>query len=102
LAADLDSLLSVAAPATSKFRMFFTGSRKKQDAPDGLSRLAALVRSPFAVTAAPRRLAALQAAKPDADSLWSDYLARLVVYNGLLIEVAELVPARKRARASSS
>ena len=30
--------------------MFFTGSRKKQDARDGLGRLAALIQSPLAVT----------------------------------------------------
>jgi SNF2 family DNA or RNA helicase len=98
LAADLDSLLSVAAPASSKFRMFFTGSRKKQDARDGLGRLAALMRSPFAVTAAQRLLAAHSAAKRDADWLWGDYLARPVVYNGLLIEVAGLAPGAEASQ----
>jgi hypothetical protein len=98
LAADLDSLLSVAAPASSKFRMFFTGSRKKQDARDGLGRLAALVQSPFAVTAAQRLLAARSAARPDADRLWADYLARPVIYNGLLIEVAGLAPGAEASQ----
>lgn len=92
LAADLDSLLSVASPASSKFRMFFTGSRRKQDARDGLGRLAALMQSPFAVTAAQRLLAAHHAATPRTDWLWNDYLSRPVDYNGLLIEVAGLAP----------
>jgi SNF2 family DNA or RNA helicase len=92
LAADLDALLAVAGPTSSRVRMFFTGSRKKQDARDGLSRLGSLIQSPFAVTAAERLRAVRSAAKPDATTLWNDYLARPVAYNGLLIEVAELAP----------
>jgi superfamily II DNA or RNA helicase len=92
LAADLDTLLAAAAPASSRFRMFFTRSNKKQEARDGLSRLAALIQSPSAVTTSERLQAARRTAKPDATWLWNDYLARPVVYNGLLIEVAGLTP----------
>jgi superfamily II DNA or RNA helicase len=92
LAMDLDTLLGTAVPASSRLRMFFTGSRKKQDARDGLSRLAALIQSPFAVTTSERLQAVRRTRKPDTAWLWNDYLARPVVYNGLLIEVAGLAP----------
>jgi hypothetical protein len=98
LAADLDALLAAAAPAASRLRLFFTGSRKKQDARDGLGRLAALIQSPFAVTTSELLQAGRRTAKPDASWLWNDYLARPVVYNGLLIEVAGLAPGAEASQ----
>ena len=98
LAADLDALLAAAGPASSRLRMFFTRSRKKQDARDGLSRLAALIQSPFALTTGELLQAVRRAAKPDSTWLWNDYLARPVVYNGLLIEVAGLAPGAEASQ----
>jgi superfamily II DNA or RNA helicase len=54
LAADLDRHLSAAGNAGSKLRMFFTGARKKQDARDALSQLAAITVHPFAIDASQR------------------------------------------------
>ena len=72
--------------------MFFTGPGKKQDARDALGRLAALLLSQPSLrpssACTPRRL--LRSRTPA--WLWNDYLARPVVYNGLLIEVAGLTP----------
>ncbi len=67
---------------------------------NALGRLAALMLSQ-AVSSAAHRLHAAQtaaAAKPDAGWLWNDYLARPVVYNGLLIEVAGLAPDQDASR----
>ena len=100
LAAELDTFLDAAARTSSRLRMFFTGPRKKQDARDALGRLAALMLSQSVTSAQQRLHAAQTAAKPDAPWLWNDYLARPVVYNGLLIEVAGLTPTRTQARGS--
>ena len=94
LAAELDSLLAVAAPAGSRLRMLFTGSAKKDSARDAVDRLTALLGSAAAADAA-RRLAALPGRgargwqpNPDATALWNDFLVRPVAYNGLIIDVS--------------
>ena len=80
--------------------MLFTFSgRKKQEARDALTDLDAILASK-PVTTARKRLARAAAELEKAGReqrvarLWNDYLARPVTYNGLLIEVAELDPAR--------
>lgn len=92
LAAELETFLDAAARTSSRLRMFFAGPGKKQAARDALGRLAALMLSQDVASAEQRLHAAQTAAKPDAGWLWNDYLARPVVYNGLLIEVAGLAP----------
>lgn len=96
LASDLGRYLDPAARGASRRRMLFTFSeRKRQEARDALAQLAATLRSKQ-VTAARKRLSRAQSELDKAEKtqragrLWSDYLARPVTYNGLLIEVAEL------------
>jgi superfamily II DNA or RNA helicase len=97
--ADLEAALSAASPTASKLRMFFTGSRRKAEARDGLARLAAIAAAPFTAESmrvledrARGRLASRNRRAPGEAELWQDYLARPVEYNGLLIEVAGLDP----------
>ena len=84
--------------------MLFTFSgRKKQEARDALTELDAILSSK-PVTTARKRLARAEAELEKAGKeqrvtrLWNDYLARPVTYNGLLIEVAELDPAREASQ----
>jgi superfamily II DNA or RNA helicase len=97
LAADLTSALTAAQPAARKLRMFFTGSRGKAQARDGLAGLAAIVTAPRTAevmtvlqSRARDRLTRRNRKEPSAADLWADYLARPVEYNGLLIEVSGL------------
>jgi superfamily II DNA or RNA helicase len=95
LAAEVSAALAAAQPAASKFRMFFTGSRGKAQAREGLAGLAAIVASPrtaVVITALQSRVHERMARRnrrdPSAADLWADYLARPVEYNGLLVEVS--------------
>jgi len=92
LAASIDSLLEEATRGASRFKMFFSGSRKKESARDALASLAALMASPEMTSAADRVSVVLSASIPRSDALWADYTARAVYYNGLLIEVGGLSP----------
>jgi superfamily II DNA or RNA helicase len=96
LAGDLGRYLGPAARGSSRRRMLFTFSgRKRQEARDALARLDATLSSKQ-VTAARKRLSRAESELGKAEKtqraarLWSDYLARPVTYNGLLIEVGEL------------
>jgi superfamily II DNA or RNA helicase len=100
LASEIGSRLDAAARGASRARMLFTFSgRKKQEARDALTELDAVL-SAKPVTTARKRLSRAEAELEKAGKeqrvarLWNDYLARPVTYNGLLIEVAELDPAR--------
>jgi len=100
LAGEIGGRLDPAARGASRGRMLFTFSgRKKQEARDALTELDALLTGK-PVSTARKRLARAEAELEKAGKeqraarLWSDYLARPVTYNGLLIEVAELDPAR--------
>jgi superfamily II DNA or RNA helicase len=100
LASEIGSRLAPAARGASRWRMLFTFSeRKKQEARDALTGLDAILTDKPATTAR-KRLAKAEAELEKAGKeqraarLWNDYLARPVAYNGLLIEVAELDPAR--------
>jgi superfamily II DNA or RNA helicase len=100
LASEIGSRLDPAARGASRRRMLFTFSgRKKQEARDALTELDAILSSK-PVTTARKRLSRAEAELEKAGKeqrvtrLWNDYLARPVTYNGLLIEVAELDPAR--------
>jgi superfamily II DNA or RNA helicase len=100
LASEIGSRLDPAARGASRRRMLFTFSgRKKQEARDALTGLDAILTSK-PVTTARKRLSRAEAELEKAGKeqraarLWNDYLARPVAYNGLLIEVAELDPAR--------
>jgi len=100
LASEIGSRLDSAARGASRRRMLFTFSgRKKQEARDALTELDAILSSK-PVTMARKRLSRAGAELEKAGQeqrvtrLWNDYLARPVTYNGLLIEVAELDPAR--------
>jgi SNF2 family DNA or RNA helicase len=101
LASDLRRYLGPAARAASRRRMIFTFSeRKRQQARDALAQLDATLSAKH-VTAARKRLARAEAELAKADKtqraarLWSDYLARPVTYNSLLIEVGELDPVKE-------
>ena len=100
LASEIGSRLDPAARGASWRRMLFTFSgQKKAEARDALTELDAILSSK-PVTTARKRLARAAAelekggSQQRAARLWNDYLARPVTYNGLLIEVAELDPAR--------
>src|ERR1700722_15969894 len=100
LASEIGSRLDPAARGASRWRMLFTFSgRKKAEAHDALTELDTIL-SAKPVTTARKRLARAEAELEKAGKeqrvarLWNDYLARPVAYNGLLIEVAELDPAR--------
>src|SRR3984957_17394089 len=100
LPSEIGSRLDPAARGASRWMMLFTFSgRKKAEAHDALTELDTIL-SAKPVTTARKRLARAEAELEKAGKeqrvarLWNDYLARPVAYNGLLIEVAELDPAR--------
>ncbi|HEX6520391.1 MAG TPA: DEAD/DEAH box helicase [Streptosporangiaceae bacterium] len=104
LASEIGRRLDPAARGASRRRMLFTFSgRKKQEARDALIELDAILGSK-PVTTARKRLSRAEAELEKAGKeqrvtrLWNDYLARPVTYNGLLIEVAELDPAREASQ----
>lgn len=104
LASDIGRRLDPAARGASRPRMLFTFSgRKKQEARDALTELDAILSSK-SVTTARKRLSRAEAELEKAGKeqrvtrLWNDYLARPVTYNGLLIDVAELDPAREASQ----
>ena len=104
LASEIGRRLDPAARGASRRRMLFTFSgRKKQEARDALTELDAILSSK-PVTTARKRLSRAEAELEKAGKeqrvtrLWNDFLARPVAYNGLLIEVAELDPAREASQ----
>ena len=104
LASEIGSRLDPAARGASRGRMLFTFSgRKKAEARDALTGLDKILASK-PVTTARKRLSRAEAELEKAGKeqrvtrLWNDYLARPVTYNGLLIEVAELDPAREASQ----
>jgi superfamily II DNA or RNA helicase len=104
LASEIGRRLDPAARGASRARMLFTFSgQKKQQARDALAELDAILSSKPATTAR-KRLSRAEAElekagrEQRATRLWNDYLARPVTYNGLLIEVAELDPAREASQ----
>ena len=92
LAASIDRLLDEATRGASRFRMFFSGSQKKESARGALSALDSLMTSPAMSSAVAQISAVLGRAIPGSSGLWSDYTARAVYYNGLLIEIGGLSP----------
>jgi superfamily II DNA or RNA helicase len=104
LASEIGGRLDRAARGASRRRMLFTFSgQRKQDARDALTELDAILSSKPA-TMARKRLSRAEAELEKAGKeqraarLWNDYLARPVTYNGLLIDVAELDPAREASQ----
>jgi hypothetical protein len=101
LKGELDTALAPARPAGSRLRMFFSGAGRKQGARDALTRLEAILASAEAADATARLRPgvppALRAAAPDSTTLWRDFLARPVDYNGLLVDVAGLGPDQESA-----
>src|SRR5215472_722485 len=104
LASQLGRYLGPAARGASRRRMLFTFSRRtRQEARDALAELEATVGSKQ-VTAACKRLSRAESELAKAEKsqraarLWSDYLARPVTYNGLLIDVAELDLAKEASQ----
>ena len=104
LASEIGRRLDPATRGASRGKMLFTFSgRKKQEARDALIELDAILSSK-PVTTARKRLSRAEAElekagkEQRATRLWNDYLARPVTYNGLLIEVAELDPAREASQ----
>jgi SNF2 family DNA or RNA helicase len=90
-----DAVLAGSQHAVSRLRMFFSGSRKRDEARSALGQLEDLMRSVRKSgldTRLQQSLAALAAPAPDAGALWRDYEDRAVFYNGLLIEIGELAP----------
>jgi SNF2 family DNA or RNA helicase len=101
LAGELGRHLDPAARGASRGRMLFTFSKqKRQEARDALAELDATLRSKK-VTAARKRLSRAESVLDKAQKtqrasrLWSDYLARPVAYNALLIEVGGLDPVKE-------
>ncbi|MFB9830744.1 DEAD/DEAH box helicase [Actinoallomurus acaciae] len=101
LASELGRHLGPAARGASRGRMLLTFSkRKRQEARDALAELDATLSSKK-VTAARKRLSRAESVleraqkTPRATRLWSDYLARPVAYNALLIEVGGLDPVKE-------
>jgi superfamily II DNA or RNA helicase len=101
LASELGRYLDPAGRGASRRRMLFTFSkRKRREARDALAQLDATLSS-RQVTAARKRLSRAGSELDKADKtqraarLWSDYLARPVTYNGLLIEVGGLDPVKE-------
>src|SRR5580700_2273885 len=95
VAAALDAVLTGSRRAASRLRMFFSGSRKRDEARSALSQLGdsmKVVHQSGLDARLQQSLEALAARPPDAATLWRDYEERSVFYNGLLIEVAELAP----------
>ena len=95
VAAALDAVLAGSRRATSRLRMFFSGSRKREEGRNALSQLEVLMRTVRQSNLDIRlreTLTALSTPQPDAATLWQDYEERAVFYNGLLIEVGELAP----------
>jgi superfamily II DNA or RNA helicase len=95
LAAALDAVLTGSRRAVSRLRMFFSGSRSRDEARGALSQLEDLMRSVRQSgldTRLRQSLADLAAETPDVAALWRDYEERAVFYNGLLIEIGELAP----------
>jgi superfamily II DNA or RNA helicase len=104
LASEIGRRLDPAARGASRRRMLFTFSgRKRQEARDVLTELDGILSSKQVATAR-KRLSRAEAELEKAGReqrgtrLWNDYLARPVTYNGLLIEVAELDPAREASQ----
>jgi superfamily II DNA or RNA helicase len=104
LAGELGRWLDPAARGASRGRMLFTVSRRRrEEARDALAELAATLSS-RQVSAARKRLSRAESELDKAGKslraarLWSDYLARPVAYNGLLIEVAGLDAAREASQ----
>jgi len=104
LASEIGRRLDPAARGASRGAMLCTLSgRKRREARDALTELGAILSSK-PVTTARKRLSRAEAELEKAGKeqrvtrLWNDYLARPVTYNGLLIDVAELDPAREASQ----
>ncbi|MDP8926998.1 MAG: helix-hairpin-helix domain-containing protein, partial [Actinomycetota bacterium] len=95
LAPTLDRAVNEANLASSRLKLLFSGRRRRSAALGALMELKTLLGSPAVAAVRPAltvALATLEHPVPDAASLWQDYEARAVTYNGLLIEVGELSP----------
>jgi SNF2 family DNA or RNA helicase len=104
LASEIGRRLDPAARGASRGAMLCTLSgRKRREARDALTELGAILSSK-PVTTARKRLSRAEAELEKAGKeqrvtrLWNDYLARPVTYNGLLIDVAQLDPAREASQ----
>jgi SNF2 family DNA or RNA helicase len=101
VAAAFDAVLTGSQRAASRLKMFFSGSRRREEARNDLSLLEGLLRSVRQSgldTRLQQSLANLAARTPDAAALWQDYEERAVFYNGLLIEIGELAPDLEAGR----
>ncbi|MBK5221571.1 MAG: DEAD/DEAH box helicase [Acidimicrobiia bacterium] len=90
IAAAIDADVEPARLATKRLRHFFAGGQRKAATAAALERLTDLLLSPEMALLATELATARQhlgttAAPAD---VWADYLARPVVYNGLLVELA--------------
>lgn len=93
VASRLDSVLTDASRGSSRIRMLFSGSQRREDARQALSQLDLMMASPDLGTTRERLDAAhaqLARPTPAASQLWQDYEERPVRYNGLLIQVGGL------------
>lgn len=93
MSSQLDTLLVDAARASSRLKMFFSRSRRRDDGRKALAELMALMDSPD-VERGEGGLSvvrdALKQPRLGPNELWQDYQRKAVKYNGLLIEVGEL------------
>jgi SNF2 family DNA or RNA helicase len=98
LAVDLDSVLDGAGRASSRFKMFFSLPRKKAESRAALAQLAAVMSSPTISSTQEQLTLVLRGSAQGERSLWDDFQARAVTYNGLLIEVGELATDEEASR----
>lgn len=95
VAGSLDKMLTPAGVVSSRFKMFFVRGRKRQEVLAAVARLDDLMQSDrlrrlqgSAESAAAR----LDRAPLSSRAVWRDYEERVVVHNGLLVEVGGLAP----------
>ncbi|WP_195210519.1 DEAD/DEAH box helicase [Actinomarinicola tropica] len=95
VAAAIDADVDTARLQATRLKRFFAGRRKKEESAAALERLTDLLLSPEMSLLASElsgARAALGAPAEGPTDVWDDYLARPVVYNGLLAELAGLGP----------
>lgn len=98
LSGQLDAVLDDAARASSKFRMFFSLGRKKEQSRVALSQLVSLMSSSDTAVMEHRLDTVLRRYDLDDNSLWEEFQTRAVAYNGLLIEVGGLATDEEASR----
>lgn len=96
-----DPVVEASELTSSRFKILFTGARRRSAAVDALKQLDGMLRSPAVAAITPDLTAALTAIEQSAEApafIWAEYERRAVSFNGLLIEVGELEPDHDAAQ----